>query len=106
MENKYEKILETIREYYPKWFNEDEDDEAKACFEEDLDTLQELIDRYDTQKNNIKELNKIVSRLEKALDKACDIIANTNNHFTPKEIQEEKMGWKEYLLKEIEVKKC
>lgn len=115
MIGKEQEIIKRIKEYYPTWFNGKNDSEAKATFEEDLDILQKAIDDLellqqqkqisDVEKiaDNEREMNAIekISKLEKALDKACDVIANTNNHFTPKEIQEEKLSWKEYLLSEV-----
>lgn len=104
----YQDLLKNWKTSLPKW----EYEKTKNQVKENIDTLQELIDNY--------------SKLEKALDKACEQIANrgviedictnrkvkckyyeqcTNNidfgcpinHWSSNE-------WKEYLLKESEEK--
>ena len=109
MNNKYQEAKDNIKNYCRCVVEPDE--YSNFLMQEDLETLQELIDKYETQKHNIEELNKVVSRLEKALDKACERLSETypkydfedkkclvRKIFVPKE------QWKEYLLEESESK--
>lgn len=106
--NKYQEALDKRRFFNQRagrelWNDKPKDIQDKDIenAERDFDTLQELIDNYEEQVR-YKDLSALEhkknEKLEKALDKAIEVIANTNYHFTPKEIEESKTNWKEVLL--------
>lgn len=88
MENKYQHIIETIREYYPKWFKND--NESKACFEEDLDTLQELVDNYSILEKALNEASNIISKDSSRDERSfhCILAEDARDYFLQKAKEE------------------
>lgn len=65
---------------------------------EELENIKQISD-VEKIADNEREMNAIekISKLEKALDKACDTLVK----FMPSALSQAKEQWKEYLLSEV-----
>ena len=100
MENKYQEALYVVNERFDYMNEELHPNKHYQKPQFSLDTLQELIDNYETSLRLcvMETREKVI--LEKALDMACEELEDFSADFTSQ--KQSKEEWKEYLLKESE----
>lgn len=102
MENKYQEALNRLHTSIYEHSVYLNYSSSSQPFEEDIKTLQELIDIHDIDYVVIAKQSQDLQKLEKALDKAIEVINKTNTKLTEKELVKNFGNWKEYLLNEVQ----